>query len=108
MFERKATCRFDGALPDLDRIPAGAFFQTYPDEKTKLVSRMYANPLGGYRGIVRPLEPGEVFGSTVGSAVRYETPFGNYASVPVGGHWREGPPQVWVDIWAPSPRKPPR
>eukprot|EP00959_Pyramimonas_sp_CCMP1952_P279677 5847683-Pyramimonas_sp.AAC.1 len=59
-FERKATCRFDCAPPDLGKIPAGTFLQTHPDEKTKLVSRMYANPPGGYRGIVRPLEPGEV------------------------------------------------
>eukprot|EP00959_Pyramimonas_sp_CCMP1952_P257492 5379756-Pyramimonas_sp.AAC.1 len=60
MFERKATCRFDCALPDLDKILVGTFFQTYPDEKTKLVSKVHANPPGGYRGIVRPLEPGEV------------------------------------------------
>eukprot|EP00959_Pyramimonas_sp_CCMP1952_P207321 4336817-Pyramimonas_sp.AAC.1 len=47
-------------------------------------------------------------GPTVGSAVRYETPFGNYASVPVVDYWAEGPPHVWVDIWAPSSRKPPQ
>eukprot|EP00959_Pyramimonas_sp_CCMP1952_P054760 1144222-Pyramimonas_sp.AAC.1 len=111
MFERKATCRFDCAPPDLDMILLGAFcafFQAYPDEKTKLVSKVSAKPPGGYRGIVRPLEPGEVIGPTVGSAVRYETPFGNYVSVPVVDHWTEGPPHVGVDIWAPSPRKPPQ
>eukprot|EP00959_Pyramimonas_sp_CCMP1952_P396501 8307416-Pyramimonas_sp.AAC.1 len=68
MFERKATCRFDFAPPDVDKIPVRTLLQTYPDEKTKLISRVYANPPRGYRGIVRPLEPGEVFGPTVGPA----------------------------------------
>eukprot|EP00959_Pyramimonas_sp_CCMP1952_P011064 231786-Pyramimonas_sp.AAC.1 len=45
-FERKATCRFDCAPPDLDQIPVGTFFQTYPDEKTKLVSKARTNPPG--------------------------------------------------------------
>eukprot|EP00959_Pyramimonas_sp_CCMP1952_P114045 2384926-Pyramimonas_sp.AAC.1 len=33
-FDRKATCRFDCAPPNLDHIPAGTFFQSYPDEMT--------------------------------------------------------------------------
>eukprot|EP00959_Pyramimonas_sp_CCMP1952_P197555 4131542-Pyramimonas_sp.AAC.1 len=107
MFERKATCRFDCAPPDLGKIPIGTFFQTYPDEKTKLVSRAYMNPPGGYCCTVRTFEPGEVIGPTVGPAHWCETMFGNYMSVPVIDHRTEAPPQVWVDIWAPSPRKPP-
>eukprot|EP00959_Pyramimonas_sp_CCMP1952_P134796 2820776-Pyramimonas_sp.AAC.1 len=68
MFERKATCRFDCAPPDLDKIPVGAFFQAYPDEKTKLVSKAHVNPPGGCRCTVRTLEQGEVIGPTVGPA----------------------------------------
>eukprot|EP00959_Pyramimonas_sp_CCMP1952_P313043 6552527-Pyramimonas_sp.AAC.1 len=48
MFERKATRRFD-CPPGLDKIPVGTFFQTYPDEKAKLVSKAHMNPPGGYR-----------------------------------------------------------
>eukprot|EP00959_Pyramimonas_sp_CCMP1952_P444757 9312460-Pyramimonas_sp.AAC.1 len=55
------------------------------------------NPPGGYRRTVRTLEPGKVIGPTVGAAVRR-----------VIDHWTEGPPQVRVDIWVPSPRTPPR
>eukprot|EP00959_Pyramimonas_sp_CCMP1952_P321487 6727226-Pyramimonas_sp.AAC.1 len=66
------------------------------------------NPPGGHRYTVRTLEKGEVIGPTVGPAVRCETIVGDYVSVPVIDRWTEGPPQVWVDIWGPSPRKPPR
>eukprot|EP00959_Pyramimonas_sp_CCMP1952_P367296 7693000-Pyramimonas_sp.AAC.1 len=66
------------------------------------------SPPGGYRCTVRTLEPGGVIGPTVGPAVWCETTFGNYESVAVIDRWTEGPPQVWVDIWAPSPRNPPR
>eukprot|EP00959_Pyramimonas_sp_CCMP1952_P416142 8718907-Pyramimonas_sp.AAC.1 len=33
-FDRMATCRFDCAPPNLDHIPVGAFFQSYPNEMT--------------------------------------------------------------------------
>eukprot|EP00959_Pyramimonas_sp_CCMP1952_P200412 4191892-Pyramimonas_sp.AAC.1 len=66
------------------------------------------NPPGGYRCTVRTFEPGEVIGPTVGPAVWYETIFGIYVSVPVIDHWTEGSPQVWVESWVPSHRKPPR
>eukprot|EP00959_Pyramimonas_sp_CCMP1952_P237103 4955530-Pyramimonas_sp.AAC.1 len=52
-FERKTTCRFDCAPPDTDQIPVGTFFQTYPDEKTRLVSKLYANPPGEARRAAR-------------------------------------------------------
>eukprot|EP00959_Pyramimonas_sp_CCMP1952_P248381 5191853-Pyramimonas_sp.AAC.1 len=78
MFERKATCRFDCAPPDLGKIPIGAFFQTYPDEKTKLVSKVYTNLPGGSRRAVRTLEKGEVIGPAVGPAVRCETIYGDF------------------------------
>eukprot|EP00959_Pyramimonas_sp_CCMP1952_P030080 630752-Pyramimonas_sp.AAC.1 len=57
--ERKATCRFGGAPPDLGQIPVGTFFQTYPDEKARLVSKACANPPGEARHAVRTLEKGE-------------------------------------------------
>eukprot|EP00959_Pyramimonas_sp_CCMP1952_P120233 2514138-Pyramimonas_sp.AAC.1 len=34
--DRMATCRFDCTPPKLDQIPVGIFFQSYPDEMTKL------------------------------------------------------------------------
>eukprot|EP00959_Pyramimonas_sp_CCMP1952_P113970 2383226-Pyramimonas_sp.AAC.1 len=79
MFERKETCRFDCALPDVDKIPVGTFLQTYPDEKTELISRVYAEPPDeSFRGIVRALEPGKFFGPTVGPAVYCENHWGSY------------------------------
>eukprot|EP00959_Pyramimonas_sp_CCMP1952_P248220 5188373-Pyramimonas_sp.AAC.1 len=81
MFERKATCRFDCAPPDVDQIPVGTFLQTYPHEKTKLISRVHTEtPEESVRGIIRTVEPGEVFCPTVGPAVRYETHWGSYVS----------------------------
>eukprot|EP00959_Pyramimonas_sp_CCMP1952_P269155 5627409-Pyramimonas_sp.AAC.1 len=68
-FERKATCRFDCAPPGLDQIPVGTFFQTCPDEKTRLVSKSYTNPPGEARHAVRTREKGRVIGSTVGPAI---------------------------------------
>eukprot|EP00959_Pyramimonas_sp_CCMP1952_P193820 4053085-Pyramimonas_sp.AAC.1 len=93
MFERKETCRFDCAPLDVDKIPMGTFLQTYPDEKTKL--------------IIRALEPGEVFGPTVGPAVYCENHSGSYVSVPVAEHREKGSQKVWIDIWTPPSRKPP-
>eukprot|EP00959_Pyramimonas_sp_CCMP1952_P171009 3573455-Pyramimonas_sp.AAC.1 len=48
-FDRMATCRFDCAPPKFDQIPVGTFFQSYPDEMTKLVCRLYTNAPGETR-----------------------------------------------------------
>eukprot|EP00959_Pyramimonas_sp_CCMP1952_P059540 1243722-Pyramimonas_sp.AAC.1 len=80
IFERKATCRFDCAPPDLDLIPVGTFFQTYSDDETRLVSKLYTFPPGEARRAVRTLEKGEIIGPTVGPAVRCETIYGDFVS----------------------------
>eukprot|EP00959_Pyramimonas_sp_CCMP1952_P315235 6598069-Pyramimonas_sp.AAC.1 len=57
------------------------YSQTHPGEKTRLVSKLHANPPGDRRA-VRTLEKGEVIGPTVGPAVRCETIYGDFASAP--------------------------
>eukprot|EP00959_Pyramimonas_sp_CCMP1952_P202505 4234868-Pyramimonas_sp.AAC.1 len=77
-----ATCPFDCAPPRIDQIPEGTYFQSYPDEMTKLVCRVYANAPGETRRPVRTLEEGEVAGPTVGPAIRRVTIYGDFVSVP--------------------------
>eukprot|EP00959_Pyramimonas_sp_CCMP1952_P267075 5583936-Pyramimonas_sp.AAC.1 len=73
-----ATCRFDCAPPELDPIPVGTFFQSYPDEMTQLVCRLCTNALGETRRPARTLEKGEVVGPTVGPAIRRKTVYGDF------------------------------
>eukprot|EP00959_Pyramimonas_sp_CCMP1952_P092017 1926217-Pyramimonas_sp.AAC.1 len=87
-----ATCRFDCAPPKLDQIPGGTFFQSCPDEMTKLVCRLYTNAPGETRRPVRTLEKGDVVGPTVGPAIRRKTIYGDFVSAPVRGTKTEGAP----------------
>eukprot|EP00959_Pyramimonas_sp_CCMP1952_P392138 8217044-Pyramimonas_sp.AAC.1 len=103
-----ATCRFDCVPPELDQIPVGVFFQSYPDEMTKLVCRLYTNAPGEARPPVRTLEKGEVVGPAVGPAMRRKTIYGDFVSVPIRGNKTAGAPDLWMNIWGPSPRTPPR
>eukprot|EP00959_Pyramimonas_sp_CCMP1952_P191877 4012086-Pyramimonas_sp.AAC.1 len=107
-FDRKATCRFDCAPPKVDQILEGTYFQSYPDEVTKLVCKLYTRAPGEAGHCVRTLEKGEVVGPAAGPAKRRVTRIGDFASVPVVGDKTEGSPIVWLNIWGPSAHSPPR
>ena len=69
--------RFDGKILDGDLIPEGSFFQSCPDKKTSMTTRMYKWKPGdpeaerrepGEQRMIRNLWHGEIVGPTIGPA----------------------------------------
>eukprot|EP00959_Pyramimonas_sp_CCMP1952_P170970 3572829-Pyramimonas_sp.AAC.1 len=58
-FDRRATCRFDCAPPKIEQIPEDTYFQSYPDETTKMVCKLRAKEPGQSGHYVRTLQRGE-------------------------------------------------
>eukprot|EP00959_Pyramimonas_sp_CCMP1952_P438448 9179256-Pyramimonas_sp.AAC.1 len=73
-----------------------------------MVCKLHTKEPGQSGHYVRAPRRGEVLGPTVGPAKRCAAIFGDFVSVPVVGTRTEGSPIVWLNIWGPSMRAPPR
>eukprot|EP00959_Pyramimonas_sp_CCMP1952_P336456 7045128-Pyramimonas_sp.AAC.1 len=108
MFDRKASRRFDCVPPKVLQIPEGTHVQSYPDDATKMVCKLYTAEPGQNGRFVREFRRGEVVGPTVGPAERCITGCGDFVWVSVVDTVTEGSPAVWMKAWGPSMHSPPR